>query len=589
MNGKKGQGSMPTYKVKVEKNLWATMRDGVRLSADIYRPDSDCKFPVLVLRTPYNKMGELPLTETEFFPPRGYVVVLQDTRGRFGSEGEFYPLIYEGQDGYDTIEWAAELPWSNGIVGTVGQSYLGLVQYAVASTRPPHLKAQCPVSGPVTLYADFIYHTGGALELGWILPYFIFMAFNTAERKALGADFLSRLKDFVIITPKTIIPGLKDFWYHHLPVMDWGRLLGEASPFFEDFLKHPTQGPYWWFSELGRQYQNTNTPMLHVGSWYDSFQYDTLTQFCGIQQHAMTPETRSSQKLLMGPWAHLLPYSVPTTRGTGDIDFGPESRIELHEIQVRWFDYWLKGIKNGIMEEPPIRIFVMGNNVWRDEYEWPLARTQYTPYYFRSKGKANSDKGDGILSPEPPADEPADHYIYDPYQPVPTLGGNTLGIAMGVFDQRPVESMPNVLVYTSPPLEKDLEVTGPIRVELFASSSAPDTDFTAKLVDVRPDGYGQNIADGIIRARYRNSLTYPSLLRPGEIYEFTIDLWATSHVFKTGHRIRVDISSSNFPRFDRNPNTGNRINTDRELRSAEQRIFHDSKYPSHILLPVIPG
>jgi len=303
----------------------------------------------------------------------------------------------------------------------------------------------------------------------------------------------------------------------------------------------------------------------------------------------MTPETRSSQKLLMGPWAHLLPYSVPTTRGTGDIDFGPESRIELHEIQVRWFDYWLKGIKNGIMEEPPIRIFVMGNNVWRDEYEWPLARTQYTPYYFRSKGKANSDKGDGILSPEPPADEPADHYIYDPYQPVPTLGGNTLGIAMGVFDQRPVESMPNVLVYTSPPLEKDLEVTGPIRVELFASSSAPDTDFTAKLVDVRPDGYGQNIADGIIRARYRNSLTYPSLLRPGEIYEFTIDLWATSHVFKTGHRIRVDISSSNFPRFDRNPNTGNRINTDRELRSAEQRIFHDSKYPSHILLPVIPG
>jgi putative CocE/NonD family hydrolase len=290
----------------------------------------------------------------------------------------------------------------------------------------------------------------------------------------------------------------------------------------------------------------------------------------------------------MGPWAHLLPYSIPTSQGTGDIDFGPEALIELHALQVRWFDYFLKGIKNGILDEAPIRLFVMGDNRWRDEYEWPLARTLYTNLYLHSSGKANSLQGDGSLSFSAPGEEPQERYVYDPQDPVPTRGGTTLGLAMGVLDQTKIEEREDVLVYTSAALTADTEITGPISLKLFAASSASDTDFTAKLVDVRPDGYAQNVAEGIIRARFRESLFNPTLITPTNVYTYTIDLWATSHVFKVGHRFRLEVSSSNFPRYDRNPNTGHDFGVDTELRPAQQTIFHDSRYPSHLVLPVIP-
>lgn len=302
----------------------------------------------------------------------------------------------------------------------------------------------------------------------------------------------------------------------------------------------------------------------------------------------MDDTARQCQKLLVGPWAHLFPYNAPTSRGTGDIDFGDNAEIELKETQLRWFDHWLKGIDTGMTDEPPVKLFVMGENVWRDENEWPLARTRYTPYYFHSQGQANSVAGDGSLGPAAPAEEPPDRFMYDPADPVPTRGGNTLIIAVGVQDQRDVEARQDVLVYTGEPLSEPLEVTGPITVKLFAATSAPDTDFTAKLVDVRPGGYARNLADGIIRGRYRTSRTFPALLQPGAVTEFTIDLWATSHVFLPGHRIRVDISSSNFPRFDRNLNTGEDQATGNRFQSAHQTVFHDSRYPSHILLPVIP-
>jgi putative CocE/NonD family hydrolase len=328
--------------------------------------------------------------------------------------------------------------------------------------------------------------------------------------------------------------------------------------------------------------------MLHVGSWYDAFQYDTLTMFTGLREHAMTPEARRGQKLLMGPWAHLLPYAAPTSQGTGDIDFGPEALIELHAIQCRWFDYFLKGIDNGVLDEAPIRLFVMGENRWRDEYEWPLARTRYTNFYLHSEGKANSLRGNGRLSLTTPGEEPPDRYLYDPQDPVPTRGGTTLGLAMGVFDQTKIEERADVLVYTGDVLTEALEVTGPITLKLFAASSAPDTDFTAKLVDVRPDGYAQNIAEGVIRARFRESLTHPTLLTPERVYAYTLDLWSTSHVFKAGHRLRLEVSSSNFPRYDRNPNTGHEFGVDAEVRTAQQTVFHDPRYPSHLVLPVIP-
>ncbi len=328
--------------------------------------------------------------------------------------------------------------------------------------------------------------------------------------------------------------------------------------------------------------------MYHVTSWYDIFLRGGLTNFCGLRQHAMTETARAQQKLLVGPWAHRFPYTSPSSTDTGDIDFGDNARIELHETQLRWFDYWLKGIDTGITEDAPVKLFVMGENVWRNESEWPLARTRYTPYYFHSQGGANSLHGDGQLSSQAPAEEPPDRSVYDPNDPVPTGGGNTLIIPMGVQDQHPIEARQDVLVYTSEPLAALVEVTGPITVELYAASSAPDTDFTAKLVDVRPDGYAQNLADGIIRARYRLSRSVAALLSPGEVTRFSIDLWATSHVFQPGHRIRVEIASSNFPRFDRNLNTGADQATSTHMQTAEQTVFHDARYPSHILLPIIP-
>jgi putative CocE/NonD family hydrolase len=328
--------------------------------------------------------------------------------------------------------------------------------------------------------------------------------------------------------------------------------------------------------------------MYHVTSWYDIFLHGGLANFCGLRQHAMTAKARAAQRLLVGPWAHLFPYTAPTSQGTGDIDFGEHARIELHETQLRWFDYWLKGIDTDILTEPPVKIFVMGENIWRNEEAWPLARTRYTPYYLHSQGKANSLRGDGHLSPAAPGEEPPDRFVYDPNDPVPTCGGNTLIISMGVQDQRRAEERQDVLVYTSEPLTTPLEITGPLTVQLYAATSASDTDFTAKLVDVRPDGYAQNLADGIIRARYRQSRTRPTLLTPAQVYQFTIDLWATSHVFLRGHCLRVEISSSNFPRFDRNLNTGENQATSSRMQTATQTVFHEQRYPSHILLPVIP-
>ena len=328
--------------------------------------------------------------------------------------------------------------------------------------------------------------------------------------------------------------------------------------------------------------------MFHVTSWYDIFLEGALNAYGALRERGGSDLARRNQRLLVGPWAHIRPYTAPTSGETGDVDFGPDALIELHQYLLRWFDYWLKDVDTGIMEEPPVYLFVMGENKWRSENEWPLARTHYTRYYFHSDGSANTRSGGGALSTVPPGDEPADTYQYDPSDPAPTCGGNTLIIPQGVADQRSVEDRPDVLVYTSDPLERDLEITGPIVAHLYGSSSAVDTDFTAKLVDVRPDGYAHNVQDGIVRARYRTSRSQPSLMEPGQVYEFTIDLWATSHLVKTGHRLRVEISSSNFPRFDRNPNTGAPLGQDSRLETANQTVYHRKHYPSHIVLPIIP-
>jgi len=581
-----GEISQPVHKVKVERGLAMRARDGVTLYADVYRPDAPGKFPVLVMRTPYDKSQNIGLTEKDYFPQRGYVLVVQDTRGRFSSEGEFYPFVHEANDGYDTIEWAAALPWSSGVVGTVGQSYLGLVQYQAAPTRPPHLKAMCPVSGPVTYFENCIFRRG-VFELGWDLTYFLFMSRNMLERKGIYEKERAAL-DAYLENPALPFSPLTEKDYRHLPIRDWGKRLGAGAPYLADFLNNWKYNDYWAATDVRPRCARVTVPMLHVGSWYDAFQYDTLAMYSLLRRNAATDEARRGQRLLMGPWAHLLPYAVATSRGTGDIDFGPEAKIELHALQLRWFDHFLKGAEPAMLDEPPVRIFVMGENRWRDEWEWPLERTAYTKMYLRSGGHANALSGDGKLSPEPPGDESHDSYTYDPENPVPTRGGTTLGLAPGVFDQREIEMRNDVLVYTGAPLEADLEVTGPIAMKLFAASSAPDTDFMAKLVDVRPDGYAHNIAEGVIRARFRESLSTPTLIKPGEIYAYDIDMWSTSHVFRRGHRLRVEITSSNFPRYDRNPNTGGELGFDTEMKAAHQSVFHKAGAQSYILLPVIP-
>jgi putative CocE/NonD family hydrolase len=362
----------------------------------------------------------------------------------------------------------------------------------------------------------------------------------------------------------------------HLPLIDQDKMLGWKIAFLRDWLSHPEHDLYWDRTSIGDGYRKINASVFAIGGWYDILLKGTIDNFLKMTKAEILPDIRQKQKLMIGPWVHSM-----GNRKVGELDFGESADLNDSELMLRWFDSQMKGIDNGIMDEPPVKIFVMGENKWRFENEWPLARTVYQNYYFHSKGNANSFSGDGRLDIRPPSTENGDKYIYDPADPVRTLGG------MGPYDQREVEKRNDVLVYTTPPLNEDIEVTGPVNAIVFAVSSAHNTDFTAKLVDLYPDGRAIRICEGIIRADHRNPSVPPSNIEPGKIYNYTIDLWATSNVFKKGHQIRVEISSSNFPRFDRNLNTGNYFATDTTLIKAEQTIYHSSKYPSHIILPII--
>ena len=570
------------FRVVIEQRVPAKMRDGSTLYADVYRPDVRGKFPALLLRTPYDRHGTLNASKDygEYFAQRGYGVIIQDCRGCFESEGDFYALAWEAVDGFDSVEWAARLPWCTGKVGTIGQSYYGADQNILAPTHPPSLAAMVPISGPADFHESWSYH-GGAFQLAWQTSYYLMLALNTARKRGLPKSYIKKLEAYRSADGRSV----KDQWLRRLPLEHWSDLLQDLAPHLRDAMAHPNDGPHWWQVNVTRQHSMVAAPMYHVSSWYDIFQDGAVQNFSGITASGQ-PTARKSQKLLMGPWVHLTPYTVPT-RTAGELDFGPDAAIEVHQEEQRWFDYWLKGVDNGVMKEPPVRIFVMGANRWRFEKEWPPKRVKYTPWYLHGNGKANTASGDGSLSPKAPSAEPADKYVYDPANPVPTLGGTTLRVMSGPYDQRKVGQRPDVLVYTSEPLARDIEVTGPVKVVLHASSSALDTDFTAKLVDVHPDGRAYNICDGILRARYRDSKVHPTLLEPGKAYQFTIDLWHTSNAFKKGHRIRVDVSSSNFPWYDRNPNTGAPFGQDDKLKTARQTVYHDKARPSHVLLPVI--
>jgi len=568
------------YAVIVERDVSAKMRDGVTLRADVYRPDADGRFPVLLKRTPYNKSGSGH--ENEFArkaASRGYIVIMQDVRGRYTSEGDWYPFVHEANDGYDTVEWAAVLPYSDGRVGMWSGSYVGATQMLTAMAHPPHLAGICPVVTASNYHENWTYQ-GGAFEQ-W---------FNESWTSGLAQDTLNRSiqRSSNARLGQDVLP-LTNYPLFNLPTPGAANITTPAlAPYFLDWLSHPSYDDYWKAVSIEAHYADIRVPALHIAAWYDIFLGGSLRNYEGLKANAATEDARKGQQLLVTIGGH-----AGGGRRIGDLDFGPEAeKFDETEITLRWYDFLFKGIPNDFASGNRVKIFVMGSNRWREESDWPLARAKTTKYFLHSQGAANSSRGDGSLSTSAPASEPADKFTYDPGKSVPTTGGplccDSGHLAPGPKDQRAVEERDDVLIYSTPPLEHDVEVTGPVRLEFFASSSAVDTDFTAKLVDVYPDGSAINIAEGILRAKYRDSQETPTLLAPGKVYSLAIDLWATSNVFGAGHRIRLEVASSNFPRFDRNLNTSESAATSAKWATATNTILHDAAHPSALLLPVVP-
>lgn len=562
----------PGNDIRMENRVPVQMRDGTVLYADVYRPVKDGRYPVIVSRTPYGV--ELTYAAPVFFARRGYVFVFQDVRGRFESEGKWDAFRQEDQDGYDTIEWAARQPWSNGKVGMQGKSYLGHVQWQAAKALPPHLVTIFPDVAPTSIYHHAVTLNGGwrlSLAFGW-------GAVRAESRIGQNPGIYSQEAGLQHLSYEQIV------W--HLPLIDMPRLAGRNSGFYADWIRHPDYDEYWKALSVEEHFEKLSLPVHTFGGWFDILTQGTINGYVGMARRGKTTQAREGSQMLIGPWGH-----GPSPK-FGDLDFGPQAVVDIRALELRWFDHWLKGIENGLRQVPPVTLFVMGANRWRYESEYPLARTDYRKMYLHSAGKANSVRGDGSLAWNPPPQSPADSFLYDPRNPVPSLGGSnccgTPTIA-GPVDQRSIESRQDVLVYTSDVLSDPIEVTGPVKLVLHASSDAPDTDFVAKLVDVFPDGRAINVAEGIMRSRYREGLSQPKLMEPGRTYSFTIDLVATSNQFQAGHRIRLDLTSSHFPQFDRNLNTGEPFGMSSKLRVATQTVQHSPPYPSHLVLPVIPG
>ena|GEM_PF-39472 len=552
------KATAPPLAVKVDFAVGVPMRDGVVLSANVFRPDAPGRFPVVVVRTPYGKSSPSHFSLGRHFAAHGYVYVIEDSRGRHDSEGTFGGMHDEMNDGYDTIEWAAAQPWSNGLVGTAGGSYGGENQWMAAVGRPPHLKAMAVLFSPPGPFYNIPFQYGALtlLTLDW-------------DIMVTGHD-----------NQRTDVFGLAEA-IRRLPLATIDEFAtGRAIPLWKQNFEHPTYDDFWKAVDYERHYEKVDVPVLHMSGWHDDDQPGTFRNFTAMRRLG-----RAGQKLLVGPW----PHGNPTVTKLGPLDFGPSAKLGLEETLLRWFDRWLKGVPNGVDAEPPVRIFVMGANAWRDEADWPLPSTRWTKYYFHSGGRANSLAGDGSLSPVLPKKEPPDRYVYDPADPTPFIVPASSAQIGGPDDYRPVGERQDVLVYTTPPLQEAIELTGPLSAKLFASSSAPDTDWNVMLMDVFPDGYALRLNDGVVRASFRESFENPTPIEPGKIYEYTIDCWATSIVVPKGHRLRVHVASAAFPKFDRNLNTGHRLGLDAEMQVARQTVYHDAKHPSHIVLPVIPG
>lgn len=581
-----------SYSVTFEANIPVKMRDGTTTYADIFRPSSPGAFPALLQRTPYDKSSVAARSGTidaVRAATEGYIVAIQDVRGRYSSEGDFYPFFDEIHDGYDSVQWLSGQPWCTGKVGMFGISYVGATQWLAAKSQPPSL------SGLAAGFTASDYHEGwtwqgGAFELGFNLSWAIGpLASNNwqslSARLGLGHSSLEKL-----IEAKDRLPES----FYHLPMREMPHLKNNIAPYYYDWLEHPEYDDYWKNVSIEESHSNITVPTLNIGGWHDIFLGGTIRNYLRMQQFHGSDQPPGKHRLVIGPWIH----SGSPLHVAGEYNFGTRAGssstlgVNLQDLIIKHYDYWLRGQDNGVADESPVTIFVMGENIWRKEKEWPLSRSINTNYYLHSRGGANTLNGDGLLNTDTPSREEPDVFVYNPLFPVPTRGGGLCCdpgfMAPGVYDQRNIEARPDVLVYTTSPLTKETEVTGPVTVTLYASTSAKDTDFTAKLVDVHPNGYARNLTDGIIRARYRHTRQAASLITRNEVVEYTIDLWATSNLFKAGHRIRLEISSSNFPRFDRNTNTGGTIGREKSFVSALQTVYHTSAHPSHVRLAIVP-
>jgi predicted acyl esterase len=534
------------------------MRDGVTLGADIYfpaAPNSSSRWTTVLIRTPYNRRSSPALTYQSFVR-HGFALVVEDLRGRYSSHGTFGNLSQEGPDGSDTINWIAAQHWSNGNVVMAGSSFLGITQWWAAVENNPHLLAISPVNSGDDDYLDRFYSTGGSIQLGHRL---LWLAENLKSPSRMP-----------------ISPG-SYLWHLPLRTSDISAT-GLTQPLWQTSLNHPSYDSYWKSLSIREQIKQVHAPVMSFGGWFDNYAESDLDAFTRLAKDHKQVET------WIGPWAHDPALKFPNR------DFGHESHIQIRLKQAEWFDRLTRHAEPP--EQPSLHLFVMGPDVWREEHEWPLARTHYTPLYLLSDGSANSANGDGELRWQPVFKSMADMFVYDPKNPVPTMGGSVCCepkvFPPGPLDQRSVEARPDVLVYTSPPLSEDIEVTGPVRTVLYVSTSANDTDFTAKLVDVQPDGRPLLVTDGIQRLRYRLSLDKPVLVKRNAAYQISVDTGVTSYVFAPGHRIRVEVSSSNFPRFDRSLNSAAPNSDQTKMTKARQTIYHEKGYPSAIILPIIP-
>jgi len=574
------------YEVQVEKGVMIPMRDGVRLAANIYRPVGlTGRLPVVVMRTPYNKEVYVGSTRpAAFWAGQGYVVVSQDVRGQFASEGDYRVQLMDARDGYDTIDWIVKQPWATDRVGTYGCSYLGEVQYLLSRLHHPNHAAMIAQSasgatGPAGgFYTDFGTYEGGSLTLSTIFGWFGLAGHKIRHPPdyQLGSqhyefDFATMLRS--------------------LPVVSMAERAGYPPSDFADFVSHPPADPYWRAVGYLSDDDRFDTPALHVNSWLDVTPEQTMYVFNLMRQNALTARGRDHQYAVMSPTTHCASEAATEHTKIGDMDVG-DARYDYWHLYLAWFDHWLRGVDNGVTDRPKVTYYVMHDG-WRQADAWPIPGTRVTPYYLSSGGHANTGSGDGVLTPIEPSRETVDTYVYDPADPFPSRGGTICCTGNpkdlpGIFDQTDLETRSDLLVYTSAPLPEGLTIAGPVHLVLYVSSDARDTDFTAKLLDVDQEGRAWNVLNGVKRARYREGMTKKVLMHPGETYRVEVSLKASAYRFAPGHRVRLWVSSSDFPLYDRNLNTGGNNYDETTWVKATNTVHLGGRRGSRLLLPVQP-